>query len=431
MISTYKVVPLEKLANSERSAIKIGPFGSQLKKEDLTTSGIHVVGIENILNDQFDGLGNRYISQEKFSTLKSFEIRPGDILITMMGTIGEVGIVPDGIKTSIMDSHLLRFRPNTKICTPEYVKWLIKESAATKQVLHGKAHGAIMKGLNSSIVKKLPAPLPIVSEQKHIVSILNKIDSIRIKRDEYNVKFDELLSAIFYKFFGDPATNPMAWTYKPLGEVCIQKPQYGANASSKNFSKGEPRYVRITDINEQGRLRQDEKRGIDLADWDEYKLIDGDLLFARSGATVGKTYLYRNVDGLCVYAGYLIRFRTDPNKILPRFLFALTRTPYYKAWVTSKKRVAAQPNINGQEYSSFRIPVPPIDLQKKFTVIYKVLENIEICKETKDEKIKDLFLNVVYKAFSGELTSKWRTEHAKELLAETREQEMLLNCGKD
>jgi len=117
----WPTVRLEQLAAQESASIKIGPFGSQLKKAELVASGIHIVGIENVISNIFDELGDRYITKEKFSALRSFEVKPGDVLMTMMGTIGEVSIVPPGTSISIMDSHLLRFRPNPKLCTPEYV----------------------------------------------------------------------------------------------------------------------------------------------------------------------------------------------------------------------------------------------------------------------------------------------------------------------
>ncbi len=165
---------LGQLGASGQASIKIGPFGSQLKKSELTRSGIHVLGIENLLSHNFDGVGERYISEAKFESMRSFEVKPGDILISMMGTIGEVAIVPNGISTSIMDSHLLRFRPNYAVTSAEYIFWLIKGSTNLKAAIHGSAHGAIMKGLNSSIIRALPAPLPPLSEQRQIVKVLNQ-----------------------------------------------------------------------------------------------------------------------------------------------------------------------------------------------------------------------------------------------------------------
>jgi type I restriction enzyme S subunit len=236
------------------------------------------------------------------------------------------------------------------------------------------AHVAVKgKLLNKRKIENLPIPLPPISEQRRIVEILDQADALRKKRAEADAKATRILPALFYKMFGDPATNPRNWPFRSLGEVTIDKPQYGANASAAEWSEGKPRYVRITDITDDGRLRKNGIVTLNIEDWDTYRLLPGDLLFARSGNTVGKTFIYREADGLCAYAGYLIRFRADPEQVEPWYLFALTQTGYYQSWVEARKRVAGQPNINGKEYASLQIPCPPTPLQQKFTKVFNEL----------------------------------------------------------
>ena len=100
---------------------------------------------------------------------------------------------------------------------------------------------------------------------------------------------------------------PDGWRLVRLGEISAP-PEYGAAAPARPYDPGLPRYVRITDITDDGRLRPDDARSADPSKVDSYNLEVGDLLFARSGS-VGRTYLYRPEDGPCVFAGYLIRFR--------------------------------------------------------------------------------------------------------------------------
>jgi type I restriction enzyme, S subunit len=156
-------------------------------------------------------LGNRYITEDKFKSLNTVEVKAGDVLITMMGTIGEVCVVPSAISKSIMDSHLLRFRPNRMLCSPEYVSWLIKGSKAVHEALGNRAHGAIMKGLNSSIIRSLPAPLPPLAEQTWIVKLLHEADALRKFRAEADSRMVDLIPAMFNEMFGDAKTNPKDW----------------------------------------------------------------------------------------------------------------------------------------------------------------------------------------------------------------------------
>ena len=156
---------------------------------------------------------------------------------------------------------------------------------------------------------------------------------------------------------------PADWEVVRLGDICTS-PQYGAGASARPYDSTLPRYVRITDITDDGRLREDGIASAEPLEVEGYNLQPGDLLFARSGATVGKTYLYRAEDGPCVYAGYLIRFQPLRESASPEFLERCTRSQFYQRWVESMFRAGAQPNINAAEYSSLSIPLPPLEEQE-------------------------------------------------------------------
>lgn len=145
-----------------------------------------------------------------------------------------------------------------------------------------------------------------------------------------------------------------------LGNLLIEEPQYGANESAINGNKEKDyRYIRITDITEDGRLNNDWKTAEHVEN--RYVLNEGDLLFARSGATAGKVFYYKREYGKALYAGYLIRFKFDLNQVLPLYVYALLSSDIYKSWVLATRGGSAQPNINAQQYASFRIPLPPIE----------------------------------------------------------------------
>ena len=139
---------------------------------------------------------------------------------------------------------------------------------------------------------------------------------------------------------------------------------YGASVAAK---EGNPqtdyRYIRITDIDDDGNLCNDWKTAEMIEN--KYILKDGDVLFARSGATAGKTFLYRSEVGKAIYAGYLIRFTPRKEMILPRYLIAFTHSATYLEWAKNTRGGTAQPNINAQQYSNLVIPVPPLSDQKK------------------------------------------------------------------
>ena len=177
-----------------------------------------------------------------------------------------------------------------------------------------------------------------------------------------------------------------------LDELSICGGEYGAQSSAIEYHPNRPRYVRITDINEDGSLNNDYASSANIKDDEQYRLKYGDFLFARMGATVGKTYAYTFGDQ--IYAGYLIRYRLNLEKILPEYLFAFTRLNCYWKWVSINQNGAAQPGINAKKYGSLYVPVPPIEEQKKFIelsqqidkskfLLQQILKKLELLKKSR------------------------------------------------
>ena len=169
------------------------------------------------------------------------------------------------------------------------------------------------------------------------------------------------------------------------------EPKYGANESA---IAGNPttdyRYIRITDITDDGYLGPEWMTAENIEE--QYILQDGDFLFARTGATAGKYFLYESKYGKAIYAGYLIRFQFDNSIVLPKYIKNVLRLKPYTEWAEYNRRGR---NINATRYSAFRIPLPPIPVQKEIinecSIIDKEYESTRISIETYRKKIEDLF----------------------------------------
>ena len=218
--------------------------------------------------------------------------------------------------------------------------------------------------------------LPPLPEQRAIAAVLDTIYEAIERTDAVIAATEELRRALLHELLtcGLPGhhtawrevpglgTIPACWEVVRLGDVCAP-PSYGAAAPAQPCDPELPRYVRITDITDDGRLRSEDARSADPSQVKGFELEPGDLLFARSGS-VGRTYLYRSEDGPCVFAGYLIRFRPNPEIALPRFVELYTHSFSYRRWIASILRVGAQPNINAAEYNSLPILLPPLPEQR-------------------------------------------------------------------
>ncbi len=215
---------------------------------------------------------------------------------------------------------------------------------------------------------QLRVPLPALDEQRRIAALLDQASALRAKRRHALNHLYVLQQSIFLDMFGDPAANARGWELAALKDLSSVGGEYGANVPSIEYDPELPRYVRITDVTDLGQLTRGPKSpGGDRQNWQRYELREGDLLFARSGATVGKTYLHTSSNGPCVFAGYMIRFRLDEERVFPRFVFAFTKTSAYAKWVRGHQTVVAQPNINAKQYGNeLLVPVPPMTLQRRF-----------------------------------------------------------------
>lgn len=193
---------------------------------------------------------------------------------------------------------------------------------------------------------------------------------------------------------------PAGWEVKKLKDVAINCGDYGANAPALPYKTGDVRYIRITDIDDYGHLISEDKASLDETIAQNYLLKDNDILFARTGDTVGKSLLYKSSMGRAAYAGYLIRFTLDEKLILPEYFDAIAKSDIFEAFKISMKRIGAKPNINSREYGIFRFPMPlNLDEQKGiaklFTKVDKAIASVQNSIAAAERLKKSLMQNLL------------------------------------
>jgi type I restriction enzyme S subunit len=154
--------------------------------------------------------------------------------------------------------------------------------------------------------------------------------------------------------------DAQGWTLSQLSELLVSAPDYGVNAAAVAYSEKLPKYLRITDISDEGHYISEKPVSVAIEPESSNYLEDGDVVLARTGASVGKSYRYRQHDGKLVFAGFLIRVRPNPNCLLPTYLCSFLTTSQYWKWVAKTSARSGQPGINSTEYGSLPIPLPKI-----------------------------------------------------------------------
>ncbi|HFU1089987.1 TPA: restriction endonuclease subunit S [Streptococcus suis] len=190
-----------------------------------------------------------------------------------------------------------------------------------------------------------------------------------------------------------------AWKQRKLGEVAISF-DYGLNSAATEYD-GENKYLRITDIDDDSRefnISNLTSPEINLFGLDEYRLSIGDILFARTGASVGKSYIYRSVDGKVYFAGFLIRVKIK-DTFNPDFVFQNTLTSNYERFISITSMRSGQPGVNAQEYSNYEIMFPTLSEQEAIGSFFSDLDQLITLHQRKLDDVKELKKALLQKMF--------------------------------
>ena len=340
--------------------------------------------------------------------IEKFSLKKNDVIITKDSeTPDDIGIatyVSEDIPGVICGYHLSMIRPKNNN-SGIFLKHLF-DSHYVKSKFETQANGVTRYGLGSYAVENLLIPLPPADEQKNIANFLDretsKIDEL-IQKQERLIGFLEekrqvaISNAITKGFklnvkFKNSQVEwygqiPEEWIVTKFKYLIVKPLQYGASESGDDFQEGHPRYVRITDIDSNSRLKVENIKTLPPDIASQYMLNDGDILFARSGATVGKSFIYETSFGPACFAGYLIKASVDIKKIKPKYLKYITESHMYWEYILGTQSKSTIQNVNAEKYSELPIPLPSIEEQDEIcekleAICYKVNQLLDFSRQS-------------------------------------------------
>jgi len=317
-----------------------------------------------------------------------------------------------------------------KSIDPDYAIYAIQSKIKSLARLQ---QGAIIKGLLRKDVEQLIVPLPAFSEQLRIVEILDQANSLREKRIEADKIAEKILPALFYKMFESTSIE---------NKITIQElldKEYLIVHKDGNFGSMYPResdfgnegvlFVTAKNVDELGFVDfQDSPRlNQEKADTLPFGWIDnGDVVLAHN-ATVGRVGIIENATERMLIGTSLTCFRSDPHKLDPYYLLGALRSNQFQNQLFSVMKQGTRNQVPITAQRRFNIVIPRIEDQIKFASQIRTLRSVFRNKQSIRVKIDHLFSTILYRAFSGDLTTKWREAHMKELMQEMEQQARELN----
>ena len=302
-----------------------------------------------------------YIAENKRTTVSE-----GDLLMTIVGTIGRVAIVPAGLNGICLQRSVAVIKPNKEIINNRYLMYQLQNM---RSFLEKEARGVAQKGIYLKQVSQLDIKLPEIEQQKQIVKVLDKVSKLISLRKQQLAKLDELVKARFVEMFGTFPANPFRWSIGKIQDV-VSDVRYGSSRPA--VEGGKYPYLRMNNITYSGELDLRDTKRIDIPDseLDKCTVRRGDVLFNRTNSKelVGKTCVY-NRDELMVLAGFVIRVRIN-ERIRPEVLSAFLNMDFSKRMLIGMCKTAiGQANINAKELQNIDLYIPPIELQDQFVTL--------------------------------------------------------------
>lgn len=377
------------ITQSNFDVVKLGKYikhqNNKIKPNNFPEQDFEILGVNNKT-----GLFDAYIQKGKEINQPYKIVEDGFLAYNPYRiNVGSIGLKLPEHKYKYISPAYVVFSCKSDLL-PEYLFAMFK-TERFNAIINENTTGSVRQNLSYSRLGQIEIPLPSFEVQKSLVEAyqnkLNQADKLEqevtnleeqiedylfkklgielefdktLKKGQLNlIDFKELDRWDLWNVLGNIKSH--IYPLKKFGEVIIGKPFYGANVRGVK-RKSETRYIRITDINEDGSLN-DEFVSPEKVE-EKYLLKENDFLIARSGNTVGKTFLFKEKYGRCMYAGYLVKYNLG-SEVLPEFLLFYTKSKAFKHWITQNQRVSGQPNINGQEYLHFQLPLPPIKIQEE------------------------------------------------------------------
>jgi len=375
--------------------IKDGTHGSPVR----TPGGIPVLSAAHVRDGRLHFDTDRFTSEEEFLTFqKRLKPVPGDVLLTIVGTIGRTAII-DRDKPFVFQRSVCVLRPKKNVVISTYLKSAL-ESDAVKSQFHVEKHEVAQAGIYLEALNEIKIPLPSLPEQARVTTPIDKADRLRRTRRYALELTDSFLPAAFLELFGDPVTNQKGWKVSPFGEVAPSRLGKMLDANQQTGRHGRP-YLRNENVQwDRFDLTEVSVMDFDADDREAFLLSPGDLLICEGGEP-GRCAIWRGELPESYFQKALHRARPVLSKAIPEYLvhllWSLSRKGGLNDYVTS----ATIAHLTGEKLKLMPIPVPPLPLQQKFAGLVERVERLRAVQREALRQAEHLFASLLHRAFSG------------------------------
>jgi type I restriction enzyme, S subunit len=367
--------------------------GKAFKPLEWQQSGLPIIRIQNLTDN------SKVYNYYKGKLEDRYLVKSGDILISWSASLG---VFEWKGEDAALNQHIFKVQFNKLEVDKSYFKYIVSE--VINEMLKF-THGSTMKHIVKKDFDNTVIPLPEISIQQRIATILDHADAIRRKNKEILEKYNQLAQSVFLEMFGDPVKNPKGWKMVPLSHVVDVRGRVGWKGYKRTDLREFGSFVLgATHLTNEGDIDLTEAVYISEEKFFESPEIIvqiGDIIFVQRGNTIGKVGLVKHGFGRATINPCVLILRPFfGNSIYLRSIF-LNKKVNQNIWNMNKS--SAQPMITQADIKNFQIPSPPDSIQKKFEAIIHMIESQKEYVNKSLEKSEELFHSLLQRAFKGEL----------------------------
>jgi len=377
-----------------------------------------------------------HITQEAVEKSTTQLVPAGSVLVVVRSGI-LVRKIPIGIaqRPLAINQDMKALVPNQAVLDSRFLSYFLESNQQTLLTGYVK-RGATVHSLQVDKLKSMIVQLPPTSEQRRIVEILDEAASLSRRRVEADASISRIIPTLFHKMFGDLISNSCGWKKEPITKLCVKEDgikcgPFGTQLSNKEYQQEGVPLWGIKHVNAGFVIKTTEFISQEKADYLEgYRILPDDIIMTRKG-TVGNCSVYPDGYPTGIMHSDLLRIRVNRKKASPSFLaFQLKLSPAVINQIATISGGAVMAGINVTRLKSLVVHVPPLEKQVQFEQhAMETLRLLERIRHTQ-ERISRLFDFLLHRAFTGDLTAKWREAHMKELLTEMEHQQSCLEMTK-
>ncbi len=376
---------------------------------DFAETGIPFLRVQNIdggsVNYERDTL---FVDQRTHEALSRSQVQPGDVLVSIAGTIGRAGVVPNNAPPLNCNQAVAIVRPTQHIFRPFLRLW-IESSDAQRQMRSSTVTGTIAN-LSLTQLGNLEIPLPPLAEQRRIAEVLDRAEALRAKRRAALAQLDFLTQSLFLDLFGDDGANSKKWPVHAVADYVREfqggksiESESGENVTTRN------RVLKVSAVTGMKFLAHESKPVPDSYEPPkEHFAKPGDLLFSRANTTelVGAVAYVNSTPLNVLLPDKLWRFVwREPAGIEPLFVWALFQTPNLRREIARRATgtSGSMKNISQEKIFGIRTILPPTELQREFARRVRAVEKLKTAQRASLAELDALFASLQHRAFRGEL----------------------------